>query len=150
MGLRICGLTIVRDEEDIVEASIRHNLGALDALTVVDHGSDDGTSAIVEALRAEGLPIDLVHEEAIEYRQSDIMTAHARRILAGGADLCCPLDADEFLRVPSRADFERAAERAGATRCAPGRAAAHLLPRVRPRRHRGPLASRTAPGGRAP
>ena len=53
MGLRICGLTIVRDEEDIVEASIRHNLGALDALTVVDHGSDDGTSAIVEALRAE-------------------------------------------------------------------------------------------------
>ena len=116
MGLRICGLTIVRDEEDIVEASIRHNLGALDALTVVDHGSDDGTSAIVEALRAEGLPIDLVREGAIEYRQSDLMTAHARRILAGGADLCCPLDADEFLRVPSRADFERAAERAGATR----------------------------------
>jgi hypothetical protein len=116
VGLRICGLTIVRNEEDIVEASIRHNFGVLDALTVVDHGSDDGTSAIVEGLRAEGLPIDLVREEAIEYRQSDLMTAHARRILAGGADLCCPLDADEFLRAPSRADLERAAELAGATR----------------------------------
>lgn len=116
MGLRLCGLTIVRNEEDIVEASIRHNLGVLDALTVVDHGSDDATSSIVEGLRAEGLPIDLVREEAIEYRQSAIMDAHARRILAGGADLCCPLDADEFLRVPSRADLERAAGQADPTR----------------------------------
>lgn len=114
--MRICGVTIVRNEEDIVEASIRHNLGVLDALSVVDHGSDDGTASIVERLRAEGLPIDIVREEAIEFRQSEITTAHVRRVLAGGADLCCPLDADEFLRVPSRAALERAAEAADPSR----------------------------------
>lgn len=139
MGLRLCGLTVVRNEEDIVEASIRHNLGVLDALTVVDHGSDDATASIVEGLRAEGLPIDLVREEAIEYRQSDVTTAHARRILAAGADLCCPLDADEFLRVPSRADLERAAGQAGPSRhlavprytCCPEFGAGDIVARLR-------------------
>jgi len=39
--VRIVGFMLARNEEDIVEASIRHNLRSLDALTVVDHGSDD-------------------------------------------------------------------------------------------------------------
>lgn len=98
---------VARNEEDIVEASIRHNLRSLDALTVVDHGSDDATPGILAALVREGLPLDVRRDESLELRQSEITTAHVRRLLGDGADLCVPVDADEFLRMPSRATFER-------------------------------------------
>lgn len=98
---------LARNEEDIVEASIRHNLRSLDALTVVDHGSDDATPDILAALVREGLPLDVRRDESLELRQTEITTAHVRRLLGDGADLCVPVDADEFLRMPSRATFER-------------------------------------------
>ncbi len=105
--MRIAGVMLARNEEDILEASVRHNLRVLDAITVVDHASTDATPAILASLAAEGLPIEPVRHEALAYEQSKITTGHARRLLAAGADLCIPLDADEFLRMPSRAAFER-------------------------------------------
>ncbi|CAG0971116.1 hypothetical protein BURK1_01228 [Burkholderiales bacterium] len=106
--MRIGGVTVVRDEEDILEASIRHNLGVLSALTVVDHGSSDATPSILDALVREGLPIEVVRDDSIGYLQSRITTEQVRRTLAAGADLCIPIDADEFLRIRSREAFERA------------------------------------------
>ncbi|MEO8486685.1 MAG: glycosyltransferase family 2 protein [Betaproteobacteria bacterium] len=105
--MRIVGFTLARNEEDVIEASIRHNLRSLDALTVVDHGSDDATPAILAALVREGLPLEVLRDDTPEMRQSDVTTAHARRLLREGADLCIPIDADEFLRMPSREAFER-------------------------------------------
>lgn len=112
--MRLVGLAIVRNEEDILEASIRHNLRALDAIAVVDHGSDDATPAIVDALVAEGLPVDRVRDEALEFRPAALRDAHAARLLAAGADVVVPVDADEFLRIASRSEFERAVRAAGA------------------------------------
>lgn len=112
--MRLVGLSIVRNEEDILEASIRHNLRALDAIAVVDHGSDDATPSIVDALVAEGLPVDRVREEALEFRPAALRDAHAARLLAAGADIVVPVDADEFLRLPSRGEFEHAVRAAGA------------------------------------
>ena len=43
--------------DDLIEAFVRHNLSVLDALMVIDHGSFDGTSDILAALVAEGLPL---------------------------------------------------------------------------------------------
>ena len=105
--MRICGVTIVRNEEDILEASIRHNLRALDALTVIDHASTDATPAILASLAAEGLPIEVLKDDSLGFLQADVTTAHARRLLAAGADLCIPIDADEFILMPSREAFER-------------------------------------------
>lgn len=113
--MRIVGVTIVRNEEDIVEASVRHNLRSLDALCVVDHGSDDATPAILDALAREGLPLEILNDASLELRQSEVTTGHARRLLEGGADLCVPIDADEFLCMRSRAVFERAVAAADPT-----------------------------------
>ena len=105
--MRIVGFMVARNEEDIVEASVRHGLRSLDALTVVDHGSDDATPDILAALAREGLPLEILRDEALEMRQSELTTAHARRLFVAGADLCVPIDADEFLCMPSRTAFER-------------------------------------------
>ena len=107
---------VVRDEDDILEASIRHNLRVLTLLTVVDHGSSDATPSILDALAREGLPIEVVRDDSLGYLQSKITTEHVRRILAAGADLCIPVDADEFIRIRSREAFERAIADADPTR----------------------------------
>jgi hypothetical protein len=106
--MRLAGVTMVRNEVDVVEAFVRHNLGVLDALFIVDHGSFDGTSEILGRLCAEGLPLTVTRDADPAYRQSETMTALARKALAGGADFVFALDADEFLKVRSRAELERA------------------------------------------
>ena len=105
--MRICGVMLVRNEEDVLEASVRHNLGVLDSLTVVDHASTDASPDILASLAAEGLPLEVLRDDSPGFRQSIVTTDHARRLLAAGADLCIPVDADEFIRMPSRAAFER-------------------------------------------
>lgn len=105
--MRIAGVMVARNEEDILEASVRHNLRVLDAITVVDHASTDATPAILASLAAEGLPIEVLRDDSLGFDQSKVTTGQVRRILASGADLCIPIDADEFLRIPSRETFER-------------------------------------------
>jgi len=110
--MKLYGATMLRNEADIVEPFVRHNLTALDGLIVVDHGSQDGTSEILAALVAEGLPIEVEHDASVEYLQSEIMTRTARRLFAErGADFVFALDADEFLKVPSRRLLEDTLER---------------------------------------
>ena len=105
--MRLVGVTMVRNEVDVIEAFVRHNLTFLDALWIVDHGSFDGTSEILSQLCAEGLPMRVRREEDPAYRQSQIMTALAREALArDGAHFVLPLDADEFLKVESRETLE--------------------------------------------
>jgi hypothetical protein len=41
--MRVVGITMVKNEADIIEAFVRHNLRFLDALVVVEHASADGT-----------------------------------------------------------------------------------------------------------
>ena len=53
------------NDADIVEAFVRHHAALVDLLVVVDEGSRDGTRAILEALRHEGLPLVIVDDPAI-------------------------------------------------------------------------------------
>jgi hypothetical protein len=100
---------MVRNEADIVEAFVRHNLGFLDGLTVIDHASIDGTSEILAKLQAEGLPLRVSSNPEPAYRQSATMTALAREALeADVADFVFALDADEFLKARSRTEIEQA------------------------------------------
>jgi hypothetical protein len=99
---------MARNEADVVEAFVRHNLTVLDGLTVIDHRSNDATPRILAALRDEGLPLVLGADERIGLLQDEVMTAAARAALGEhGADWVFALDADEFLRVPSRERLER-------------------------------------------
>ena len=48
--MRLAGITIVRNECDIVEAFVRHNGAVLDQLYVLDNNSSDGTLEISNGL----------------------------------------------------------------------------------------------------
>lgn len=105
--MHLCVATIVRNEADIIEAFVRHNLTVVDRLAVVDHGSFDGTSEILAALGQEGLPLTVVRDERVGFFQPEVLTPLARSLLRhGGADFVVMLDAGEFLRTPSRRVLE--------------------------------------------
>jgi len=107
--MKLWGVAMARNEADVIEAFIRHNLTVLDGLAIVDHGSTDATPAILAALSAEGLPLQIEVNTELEFRQSEIVTRLARRVLAStDADFIFLLDADEFLKVPSRPRLESA------------------------------------------
>jgi len=106
--MKLVGMAMARNECDVIEAFVRHNLTVLDGLHIVDHGSVDTTPKILAALVREGLPLEVAPETSLEFRQSDVVSAAARRLLAGGADFVFLLDSDEFLKVPSRSRLEAA------------------------------------------
>jgi glycosyltransferase involved in cell wall biosynthesis len=105
--MRLGAVMMVRNEADIIEASIRHNLRLLDHLLVIDHCSDDGTATIVRALIEEGLPVSLVTDNSLAFRQGLRSTEGARWLFDHeNADWVFPLDADELLKSPSRDTLE--------------------------------------------
>jgi Glycosyl transferase family 2 len=106
--MKLFGAAMVRNESDIVEAFVRHNLAVLDGLLVVDHGSIDGTSEILEALVREGLPLWVERDERAPQFQSEIVTRQVRAAFERGADFVFALDADEFITTPSRTLLENA------------------------------------------
>ena len=106
---KVWSVSMVRNEADIVEAFVRHNASILDGMAIIDHGSIDGTLSILTSLARERLPLILIKSTTPGYLQEQITTATARDVFAQtGADFVMPLDADEFLKVPSRDAFDRA------------------------------------------
>jgi len=141
--MNLVGVAMVKNEADIIEAFVRHNLELLDHLLIVDHQSSDATVAILGALRAEGMPIELMRDTALAFRQGDRIGELTRLAFQRfGADHVFALDADEFLVAPSRAVLEGhlAALPAGACASVPWRnqvpedvppAAVHPFARIR-------------------
>jgi len=106
---KVWSVSMVRNEADIVEAFVRHNCTVLDGMAIIDHGSIDATLPILTALAREGLPVILIRSATPGYLQEQITTATARDVFRQtGADFVLPLDADEFLKVRSRDEFDRA------------------------------------------
>jgi len=95
------GLTMVKNEEDIIEQFVRHNLNYFKKLYVFDHSSCDNTVKILTQLAGEGLPIVLVYDTTksfVGYAQAEIMSSVLRlAIRENGAAAYFPIDADEFL-----------------------------------------------------
>jgi len=100
--MKLFGAAMLRNESDIVEAFVRHNLNVLDGLLVVDHGSIDGTSEILEALVREGLSLSVERDARGPQLQSEIITRQVRAAFARGADFVFALDGDEFVKAPSK------------------------------------------------
>lgn len=119
---------IVRDEADIVELCIRHNLALLDGIAVIDHGSVDGSREILAALAGEGLGVSVSDDRLPAFEQMARINALARHVFATtDVDWVFPIDADEFLHAPSREALE-----AALAAVAPGRAAGFASPTVVP------------------
>lgn len=90
-------ISVVKNEEDVIEAMIRHNIQYLDHMRFIDNGSTDRTREILEALRDEGLPIGVSRDLRSGHVQHDITNeAIAAADLPPGGSIFL-LDADEFI-----------------------------------------------------
>src|SRR5947207_765608 len=107
--MKIVGISMIRNDADIVEPFVRHALRVLNHLFVVVHCPQDGTGEILSALHAEGLPMTLVFDGEPAFLQGERMTWLAREAFAAfGPDYVFPLDADEFIIPGERAAIEAA------------------------------------------
>jgi hypothetical protein len=99
----IIGLTMVKNEQDIIEPMIRHNAALLDSLIVLDNGSVDDTRAIALALARELGNVVVTDSAKFGYTQGERMTRllHTAQS-AYFADFVLFLDADEFLGAADR------------------------------------------------
>jgi hypothetical protein len=106
--MKLWAVSMVRNEADIIEAFVRHNLAFLDGLAVLDHGSTDETFEILSRLNAEGLRVARLRTSDAAFFQGSRITALARECFERtDADFVFALDADEFIRSSSRSVVER-------------------------------------------
>lgn len=90
-------VSMVRNEADVIESFVRHNLGWADRIYVAVHESTDETMSILQSMQGDGLPIFLSEVRGAAQVQSEVVTALMRQAVADGASFVLPLDADEFL-----------------------------------------------------
>ncbi len=97
------GIAMVKNEADIIESFVRHNLEFIDALVIAAMTSVDGPREILVRLRQEGLPIVLFDDPIVAHFQAEKVTALYRRVVPEFEPrFIFLLDADEFVVAPSR------------------------------------------------
>jgi hypothetical protein len=107
--MKIAGISMIRNDADIVEPFVRHTLRLLDHLFVLVHCPEDGSGEILKALHAEGLPMTLVLDNEPAFLQGERLTWLARQAHAAlEPDFIFPLDADEFIVPADRGAIESA------------------------------------------
>jgi len=89
------GVSMVRNEIDVIEGVVRHTSGEVDELIIADNGSTDGTREVLDELSRD-LPLTVVDDPDVAYYQSEKMTALAERAAGCGATWIVPFDADEI------------------------------------------------------
>jgi hypothetical protein len=106
---RIISLSMVKNEQDIIEPFIRHNSRFADGMVIVDNASVDETRRIAMDCARELGTIIVTDDPAFAYTQSERMTRLLHRCQSVFfADYILLLDADEFIGVPDRDALERA------------------------------------------
>jgi hypothetical protein len=86
----VAAVSMVKDEVDIVQATVGRMLEQTELVIVADNGSTDGTRELLEARRSSDLD-----DPEPGYYQSRKMSALASRAHAAGAEWIVPFDADE-------------------------------------------------------
>jgi glycosyltransferase involved in cell wall biosynthesis len=97
-GGPILAVGMVRNEADIIEAMVRHNLAYADHIHLVDDQSVDGTTEILLALADETGRVSVESIEMVGFRKGKIMrTIAARQARQRNAGHVMLLDADEAI-----------------------------------------------------
>jgi len=100
--MRLVSATRILNEDDIVEAFVRHNATHLDHMLFLDNGSTDHTLSILQALKSEGFPITVFQNLSVSF--DEIATNSWAYQIASqplAANWVVFLDADEFIAAPS-------------------------------------------------
>jgi FkbM family methyltransferase len=107
--MRLVGISVVKNESDIIESFVRFNLSFLDELWVADNESTDSTQHILHRLSDEFSMLNLRHIEYFDHRQELTVCALLREACATSKfDFAFLLDADEFIKCEGRAALELA------------------------------------------
>ncbi len=93
------GISMVRNEADVIAGTITHMADECDELIVLDNGSTDGTRALLDALSVD-LPLTVIDDPEVGYYQSVKMSKLAADAGRAGATWIVPFDADELWYHP--------------------------------------------------
>ena len=97
----LVGISIVRNEEDLVATAVRHHLRqGVDLVLIADNDSTDGTVRCLERLAAMDRRILWSRTGDVGFRQSQAVTELAREAVRRDATWILPFDADEFWSAP--------------------------------------------------
>lgn len=101
---KIIAVSIVRNENDVIESFSRYILSYCDRLIIHDDRSSDNTKSILRALQADGYPItfseEIISTQYSEFRIPQMIMTNTLISLAFDlfdADVIVIADADEFL-----------------------------------------------------
>lgn len=95
----ITAILMVKNEADIIAATLTHTLTQVDRIIVADNGSTDGTRDILNDFASAAVTVRDDPDPA--YRQSQKMSALAARAADAGATWVVPIDADELWSHPT-------------------------------------------------
>ena len=106
--MRIASVSIVKDEADILEAFVRHNLVFIDRMFIIDDQSSDNTSEILRRLALENPSVTLLDDGWNGAFHQKKRTTAALNLVRKIEDWDCvlALDADEFISTDARSTFE--------------------------------------------
>jgi hypothetical protein len=96
--MRVVAVVRVLNEDDIIEAFIRHTLAFAGHIVLMDNGSTDRTLEILASLQREGAPLTVIQCRAVFFNEAEYNTLLYR--VADSAfqpDWVLHLDADEFV-----------------------------------------------------
>ncbi|GGF42611.1 hypothetical protein GCM10011519_15600 [Marmoricola endophyticus] len=101
--MKLVATMMVRDEVDIVAATIEHHLDqGVDLIIVTDNASVDGTTEVLQRYADAG-HVELHHDPEHRKQHGEVVTTMARRAATEhGADWVLNIDADEFTVAADR------------------------------------------------
>ncbi len=101
-------ISMVKNEQDIIELFVRHNHQFFDAMIILDNNSSDRTREILRLCARELGNIIVTDYPDFAFKQSEFMTETLKHVQgAFFADFVFFLDADEFISATDKVSFSR-------------------------------------------